>query len=255
LESPGAGGPPVCILHGALYHYSHALEAPDDENPKFAQLYLYDQAEATQRRLDFWDKLDASVLEELTSMLEDCSPFVATFRQMRDVAQKYLAEGREDVTLGFAAATTGDMRRYNHPTKEEVAAVFVASDGAPPGYRDLVMWPRSETEPVHRVDIENEHLDPCTYALLFPRGDLGWHPHLRHAGATEPKESQTRQYTHMSPMQFYAYKLMIREPFNPVPHSAGYLFQQYIVDAYCKAEARRLEYTGAPPASCLRLCV
>ena len=77
----------------------------------------------------------------------------------------------------------------------------------------------------------------------------------RHAGATEPKESEKRQYTHMSPMQFYAYKLMIREPFNPVPHSAGYLFQQYIVDAYCKAEARRLGYTGFPPASCLRLCV
>ena len=99
-------------------------------------------------------------------MLEGRNPFVATFRQMRDVAHKYLAEGREDITLGFAAATTGDLRRYNHPTKEEVAAVFVASDGAPPGYRDLVMWPRSDTAPVHRVDIENEHLDPCTCTLF-----------------------------------------------------------------------------------------
>ena len=113
------------MLHGALYHYSYALEATEAENAKFAQLYMYDHAEATQRRLNFWNDLDASVLAELTSMLETCSPFVATYRQMRDVARNYLAAGREDITLGFSAATNSDTRRYNHPTKQEVAAVLL----------------------------------------------------------------------------------------------------------------------------------
>ena len=234
-------GPPVCVLHGALYHYSYELEAPAEENAKFAQLYMYDHAEATSRRMDFWDNMDASVLQDLTRMLEECNPLIGNYRQMRDVSHKYLAEGRTDIKIGFAAAVDADTRRYNHPTKEEVAAVFVAADGAPPGYRDLVIWPRDEKARVHRVDIENEHVDPCTYALLLPTGDLGWNPHLQHAKTSGPK---VQKYIRMSPMQFYAYKLMVRQPFNPLPHSAGFLFQQYIVDAYCKAEARRLQCPG-----------
>ena len=43
-------------------------------------------------------------------------------------------------------------------------------------------------------------------------------------------------------MQFYAFKLMSFPDGNPLPQSAGFLFQQYIVDAYCKAESKRLEY-------------
>ena len=126
--------------------------------------------QAQRHRVDFWEDLDAGVLEDLSNMLEEVSPFVAAFRQMRDLAGEYLREGRTNVTMGFAAAANSDMRRYNHPSKEEVAAVFVAEDGAPPAYRDLVMWPRDESQPVHRMDDSNEHVDPCTYALLFPFG-------------------------------------------------------------------------------------
>ena len=130
------------------------------------------------------------------------------------------------------------MRRYNHPTKDVVAAVFVADDGAPPSRRDLVIWPRGDDSKPHRVDDGNEHVDPAVYTLLFPSGDLGWHPKLEHAPARA-----TKGYTHITPMQFYSFKLMMRCPAqNPLPHRAGVLFQQYCVDTYCRAEARRLEY-------------
>ena len=47
LEMPaGAGrGPPVCVLHGALYHHSYTLQPLEGQAPKFAQLYMYDHAE------------------------------------------------------------------------------------------------------------------------------------------------------------------------------------------------------------------
>jgi hypothetical protein len=35
-----------------------------------------------------------------------------------------------------------DCRRYNEPTRSEVAAVFVGEDGAPPGERDIAVYPR-----------------------------------------------------------------------------------------------------------------
>ena len=75
---PGANrhGPPVCMLHGTLYHYSYALHSDDQGAAKFAQLYMYDHAEAQRRRLDFWTDLNPALLESLSTMLETCSPFV-----------------------------------------------------------------------------------------------------------------------------------------------------------------------------------
>ena len=69
-------------------------------------------------------------------------------------------------------------------------------------------------------------------------GDLGWHWALQH----DPK-FRTKAYTRVSPIDFYAHKLMVRNiPGEPLPHAGRFLFQQYIVDSYCKAEARRLQY-------------
>ena len=41
-------------------------------------------------------------------------------------------------------------------------------------------------------------------------------------------------------LQFYAYKLAIHKDFNPIHHGKK-LFQQYLVDAYVKVEAQRLD--------------
>ena len=46
--------------------------------------------------------------------------------------------------------------------------------------------------------------------------------------------------------EFYAHRLMVRipasSPYVELPHAAGRLFQQYIVDAYGKLETSRLEW-------------
>ena len=90
---------------------------------------------------------------------------------------------------------------------------------------------------MHRVDDSNEHVDPCTYVLLFPHGELGWHWHLQH----DPNH-RTAKNTRVTPMQFYSSKLMVWPDFGLLPHAGGFIFHQYCVDAYCKAEARRLSY-------------
>ena len=95
--------------------------------------------------------MDPVLLDQLATMVEERSAFVEKYKQMKELADQYLQQDRSDIKLGFAAATTGDMRRYNHPTKEEVAAVFAAEDGAPPGYRDMVLY-------VMRVRTTHQHL-------------------------------------------------------------------------------------------------
>ena len=59
------------------------------------------------------------------------------------------------------------------------------------------------------------------------------HPGLRHA---EQRQTATRE--RLTIAQYYAYHLMVRNHpdggENPLPHGAGRLFQQWVVDAYSK---------------------
>eukprot|EP00435_Cladocopium_sp_Y103_P060653 s247_g22.t1 len=232
----GTSAPPVCIVHGAVYHHSYPLRAIDTEEPKFAQFYLYDTLEATQLRNNRDPGLQTDILADLDYMLHAANnPYVDAYRRMGE-----LTNNLDPVTtlqLGFAAAADADLRRYNHPQGEQLAVVFQSDDGAPPSSRDLVVWPRDPATPIHRIAETNEHVDPLTYALLFPDGMPGWHEHLQHS-----EQHQTRQRHRLTAGQFYTYRIMIRQRNQLLPHGAGLLFQQYILDAYCRAEAMRMAW-------------
>ena len=158
-------------------------------------------------------------------MLHDCNnPYINGFKHMLDLSRQLLHDGVADVSLGFRAATSEDPRRYNHPAVSEVAAIFSGADGAPPANRDIRVWPRDED--VYQLPDENEHIDPLTYVLLFPDGLCGWHESLLHS-----EGKRTARYQRLTATQFYSHRLMVFDTENPLPHGAGFLFQQYVVDA------------------------
>jgi len=70
------------------------------------------------------------------------------------------------------------------------------------------------------------------YFNLFPRGDDGWHINIPLIGFSKRKR--------VTPMQFYSYRLQIRD--GDWLQYAGRLYQQYIVDQYAKIEQERLNY-------------
>ena len=51
----------------------------------------------------------------------------------------------------------------------------------------------------------------------------------------------TRVYNSTTMLQFYAYRIAVRNEFSPILH-AKKLFQQYSVDAYCRVEGNNLDY-------------
>lgn len=55
------------------------------------------------------------------------------------------------ITMHFVADATRDQRRYNLPTANEVAAVFVGEDGRPPRNLDLVIYDTNPIDPQHRM--------------------------------------------------------------------------------------------------------
>ena len=235
---PG-NGPPIFKIHGSIYHMSGRLHAQDPDRASYAQIYLYNHSEATRIRSARNPQLRPDVLTSLHDMIADSATgnaFYQAFRLMNELTQLWDRNEIPDVSLGFRASTSSDKRRYNHPTVNEVAAIFRAEDGAPPDNRDIVVWPREEN--CFRISENNENVDPLTYTLLFPFGTQGWHSHMTH-------KRKTAKNNRLTATEFYAHRLMIFNDSNNshiLPHSAGLLFQQYVVDAYCRAEAQRLFY-------------
>ena len=127
-----------------------------------------------------------------------------------------------------------DRRRYNLPSHNEVAIVFVGEDGAPPASREVVIYPRDH--PLKTVSSMSANLDPMVYPLFFPRGDAGWHNQLVHN-----PERATLVRNHVTLSQYYNYKLSVRQFFSSLFYGKK-LFQQYAIDAYVKIEGQHLAF-------------
>ena len=103
------------------------------------------------------------------------------------------------------------------------------------------------------------------YVLLFPRGELGWHPRIPLSGVDGDNEENDpenhindfdghdnqnagqatqRKQTNVSQLQYYAFRLFPRKPEQESQHlfQAGRLFQQFIVDSWAQIDQSRLRW-------------
>ena len=86
------------------------------------------------------------------------------------------------------------------------------------------------------INYLNPHLDNLSYPLLFPCGGTGFRLNIPHSG---PRATQFRNKITMR--EFYNYRICERNEFNCILQS-GLLFQQFLVDAFCKIEQNNLNF-------------
>ena len=216
-------------IHGQVYHLIGQLLPEEGQIPKFAQLYIYNTENEIRNRLNFiMHDIDSTILQNLQNMLDLINPYIQNFRQARDIFQT--AE-TSNISMVIHGDRTQDLHRYNTPTSSDVAALMIG-DGhdIEPLNRDILL--RSCEGGLQRISELHPSYDPLHYVLLFPKGDDGWHVNIPLTGSG----SRTR----VTQMQFYSYRLQIRDD-NWI-QSAGRLYQQYIVDQYAKIEQNRLNY-------------
>jgi hypothetical protein len=86
--------------------------------------------------------------------------------------------------------------------------------------------------------------------LLFPKGQLGWHPNIAFEEVEDPNqpdndedtdENQVKQKC-VSMAQYYKYQLHIRTVGSNHLFLAGKLFQEYVCESWAMAEQNRLNY-------------
>ncbi|ELQ73811.1 DNA helicase PIF1/RRM3 [Trachipleistophora hominis] len=156
--------------------------------------------------------------------MRDVNPYAEAFKNLAEVERNALQEGTTlmDLNMVFNANIHRNMNRYNVPRASEIAMIFNDRNGEPPFARDVKVYARNANYDNITLSILSPHLDPMTYALLYPYGEPGWTRDLVSQG--------NNVRCRISMLQFKVAQLAIRQNvFNPHLH-AGKLLQQWIVD-------------------------
>ncbi|GBC08228.1 hypothetical protein RclHR1_00080005 [Rhizophagus clarus] len=216
-------------IHGQIYHRIGSLLPENGQPPMFAQLYIYDTEHESKNQHNIMQDLDNNILLQLQNMLDSCNPYIQSFRQAKDII---LSNTTSEITMVIHSDRTHDPHWYNAPTSSDVAAIMVG-DGysEDPTNRNIIL--KLHDGNLQRILETHPSYDPLHYVLLFPKGDDGWHINI-------PLNNGTSKRNRVTPMQFYSYRLQIRD--GDWLQYAGRLYQQYIVDQYAKIEQERLNY-------------
>lgn len=242
-------GPYVFKVHGQTYHKTSHLEPTSRDTRKYAQLYVIDSTQALSIRHQHAANISIppTILDAIDRFFRQHNRIAQTFQMIREIEER---ENREalaanlpapQISMVFRRDRQSDNRRYNDPTANEIAMVFVNEDGEPPYDRDIRIYPRSPStqEKYVQINILSAHLDPMTYAILFPYGEPGWQ--AKWQCNSYPGVLKNRVRTNVSMLQYKAALIAIRDNFNPILH-AGKLTQQWLVDSHLQIEANNLNY-------------
>jgi hypothetical protein len=243
-------GPYVFKVHGQICHQTSHLQPIDGNTPKFAQLYVLDSTQATKFRVSHPanEQCLTCILDDIDRFFRQNNRLCHTYHMLREIEAQALEEAQQAakdipiVNLVFRRDRQSDKRRYNEPTHNEIAMVFVNDDGEPPFERDLRIYPhnpRNRKQQFVNINILSPNLDPMCYPLFFPFGEPGWQPNWTCDAYEGVQKNKIR--INVTMLQYKAALLAIRGDFNPIL-SGGKLTQQYIVDSYLQVEANNLNF-------------
>uniref|UniRef100_A0A914VT15 Helitron helicase-like domain-containing protein n=1 Tax=Plectus sambesii TaxID=2011161 RepID=A0A914VT15_9BILA len=140
-----------------------------------------------------------------------------------------------EVVMHIHQNGASDQWRYNVPTANEVAVIFVGCDGCVPDNRDIAVHPHGQA--LTRISPLSPNCNPMVYPLLFPAGKPGWTLGLLHH-----EEHRTHIRQQVTCLQFYSYHLAVHTgAFSPI-HASGRLMQQYVVDSYVHMEVQCMAF-------------
>ncbi|WOG83732.1 hypothetical protein DCAR_0102910 [Daucus carota subsp. sativus] len=229
-------GPFVYRIHGVIYHQIGSLFAEESKKPVFSQIYMYDNLEQVNKRMNFpnsEEPLDSEITELLSVMLHRVNALVDIYRQVRD---RYKESEVIPGKLRLIANRDTDGRESNVPTNAYDFAGLVANSNLADD-RDILVHPHDGV--LHRISV----LHPCymslQYPLLFPWGEDGFRIDILHSGISA-KSGNKRDVVTIR--EYYCYRLQYRDAEGHTLIGGGRLFLQFVVDAWACIEHTRLTW-------------
>ncbi len=172
---------PYCFrIHGQIYHRAGALHPGNGDHRKFAQLYILDPDEAANQRIMIAEnsKCNPNLMHQFSTFMYKFNPFADACKMLYEVQQENINDAAlhgvqpAKVSMAIVQDRKSDIRRYNAPRSNEVAAIFQNADGKPPLERDLLIHCRPNninrnTRTTERIHILDPNLEPLVYPLFF----------------------------------------------------------------------------------------
>ena len=118
-------GPPCYKIQGELYHRLGPVQPPENGQPIYSQLYIYDNSEALQHRQRNNPGTDQQIMSLLQDILLRVNPFVPLYEQARFLTESTSLPSYR-LRLDFLRAS--DERRYNLPRASYELAAIIPGD-------------------------------------------------------------------------------------------------------------------------------
>lgn len=229
-------GPFVCRIQGIIYHQMGSLFPEESSKAVFSQIYMYDNHQQFEERLNFpngHDKLDIEITNSLSLMLHRDNALVDIYQQIRD---RFKESDIVPAKIRLVANRETDGRETNIPTNAFEFAGLVANNNLNEG-RDILI--QTKGGHFHRVSV----LHPCfmslQYPLLFPFGEDGYRIDILYAGVSS-RSKNGRDC--VSIRAYYCYRLQYRAREGHSLIGGGRLFLQFVVDAWASIEHTRISW-------------
>ena len=155
--------------------------------PVFAQLYIYDEQPQLRHRLSNAARtfrsndnpddgfLLPNLLTQLQAMVMQHNPLAQLFKHAASLDDPR----SRSLQVTMTANDVPDGRRYNLPTTSDIGGIIpdnTATTRSP--FRDIVL--RLRGGGLRSINELHALYDAYAYPLLFPFGEEGWHPDLKH---------------------------------------------------------------------------
>ena len=109
-------------IHGQIYHRIGSLLPENGHSPAFAQLYIYDTEHENENRQNIMQDLNNDILLNLQNILDECNPYIRSFRQVRDII---LSNTASKISMVIYSDRTHNPHCYNAPTSSDIAAIMI----------------------------------------------------------------------------------------------------------------------------------
>ena len=235
----GSSYNPGVVFEGKVHIIHGPLIAEDNEQPRFAQIYIHDPATQHTIRVNNMNlpsslslKQKNSIthtMKKLQDLLMEINPFVKDFLHVCEIPEDEIKEGK--LVISCKERPDGEhQRRYNIQQSLSEVSILTNSESG-----DLVLQKRGGGLKI--ISDLNPSALPLHFTLLFPYGTKGY------SEAEKKKEKDgTNSHKRVTPREFFTFHLNMRDYYSDYLFRGGRLFQEYLCIAFATIENQRLKY-------------
>ncbi|XP_028967934.1 uncharacterized protein LOC114828343 [Galendromus occidentalis] len=222
---------PTFKVQGQTYHLAGSLLPLPESDHKFLQIYFMGNSEdQIEQRCRIDSQTHREIIAALQILFDQHNSLVRLFRTALELMPT------DEYVIGIKAdkVPVGEHRgRYNAPSIDEEAIVIVGENF---DSRDIVLHRKSGV--LKRLSETHRSYDALQYPILFWQGEDGYHFNIRMREPFSDIETDKK----VSAMNYYSYRLMMRDDSDNHILRCRQRFHQYVVDMYAKIETERLLY-------------